>query len=65
MRDLNKVYKLSKTIWQVNRRMLIDSIERQTKRPLPADCLPLMEFCFIRGCMAMEQTVGKNWRAGA
>ena len=62
-RDYDKIVKLSETIWNVNRYTLLDSIERQTGRPVPRDCLTLIEFCFRNGCVAMEQTIGKDRRA--
>lgn len=64
-RDIDKLYRLSETIWSVNKYWIIDSVERQTGAPVPKDCIPLMAFCFKSGCMAMEQTVGRDWRSKA
>lgn len=63
--DYKKLVKLTETIWQVNRYALIKSIERQSKAPVSSDCLPLIEFCFRQGCIAMEHTIGNNRRADA
>ena len=64
-RDFDKIYNLSETIWSVNKYRLIDSVARRTGKPVPEECIPLMAYCFKFGCMAMEQTVGRDWRKKA
>lgn len=64
-RRIENIIQLTETIWSVNKNRLIDKIEEMTGGPVPEDCLTLMEFCFRNGCVAMEQTIGKDWRAKA
>ena len=44
---------------------IINAIERESGTPVSEDCMKLIEFCIRYGCVLMEQTVGKNWRASA
>lgn len=64
-RRIENIVQLSETIWAVNKNKLIKDIESMTGEPVPEDCMKLIEFAFRFGCVKMEQTVGKNWRATA
>ena len=64
-RRIENIIQLTDTIWQVNKNRLIDKLEELTHAPVPDDCLTLIEFSFRNGCVAMEQTLGKEWRSKA
>ena len=64
-RRIENVVQLTDTIWQVNKNKIIKEIEAWTGEPVPEDCYDLIEFCVRRGCVLMEQTVGKDWRSRA
>lgn len=64
-RRIENVVQLTDTIWQVNKNKIIAEIEECTGEPVPVDCMKLIEFCVRRGCVLMEQTVGKDWRSRA
>lgn len=62
-RRIENVVQLTDTIWQVNKNKIVAEIEEWTGEPVPEDCMRLIEFCVRRGCVLMEQTVGKDWRS--
>lgn len=62
-RRIENIVQLTDTIWNVNKKSVLDEIEKRTGAPVPEECLSLIEFCFRYGCVKMEQTVGKNWRS--
>ena len=64
-RRIENIVQLTDTIWQVNKDKILKDIEKWTGEPVPEACYKLIEFCVRRGCVLMEQTVGKNWRATA
>lgn len=64
-RKIENVVQLTDTIWQVNKNKIVAEIEEWTGEPVPVDCMKLIEFCVRRGCVLMEQTVGKDWRSRA
>lgn len=64
-RRIENIVQLTDTIWQVNKNKILKDIEEWTGEPVPEACYKLIEFCVRRGCVLMEQTVGKNWRATA
>jgi hypothetical protein len=64
-RRIENIVQLTDTIWQVNKDKILKDIEEWTGEPVPEACYKLIEFCVRRGCVLMEQTVGKNWRATA
>lgn len=64
-RRIENIVQLTDTIWQVNKNKILKDIEEWTGEPVPEACYKLIEFCVRRGCVLMEQTVGKNWRASA
>ena len=64
-RRVENVVRLTDTIWQVNKNKIVAEIEEWTGEPVPVDCMKLIEFCVRRGCVLMEQTVGKDWRSRA
>lgn len=64
-RRVENVVQLTDTIWQVNKNKILKEIEEWTGEPVPVDCYRLIEFCVRRGCVLMEQTVGKDWRSNA
>lgn len=64
-RRIENVVQLTDTIWQVNKNKIVAEIEEWTGEPVPVDCMKLIEFCVRRGCVLMEQTVGKDWRSRA
>lgn len=64
-RRIENVVQLTDTIWEVNKSKIINAIEKESGTPVSEDCMKLIEFCIRYGCVLMEQTVGKNWRATA
>ena len=62
-RRVENVVQLTDTIWQVNKNKILKEIEEWTGEPVPEACYGLIEFCIRRGCVLMEQTVGKDWRS--
>ena len=62
-RRAENVVQLTDTIWQVNKNKILKEIEEGTGEPVPEACHRLIEFCIRRGCVLMEQTVGKDWRS--
>ena len=62
-RRVENVVQLTDTIWQVNKNKILKEIEEWTGEPVPEACYSLIEFCIRRGCVLMEQTVGKDWRS--
>lgn len=60
-RRAENVVQLTDTIWQVNKNKILKEIEEWTGEPVPGACHRLIEFCIRRGCVLMEQTVGKDW----
>ena len=64
-RRIENIIQLTETICAVNKNRLIDKLEEMTGAPVPEDCMTLIEFSFRNGCVAMEQTLGKEWRAKA
>lgn len=64
-RRIENIIQLTDTIWQVNKNRLIDKLEELTHAPVPDECVELIAFSFRYGCVAMEQTLGKEWRSKA
>lgn len=59
-RRIENIVGITDTLWQLNKRVVLDSFEARCGHPVPEECIPLIEQSFRIGAAFMEKAIGRK-----